>query len=628
MVKRLLTPPGLFAVYTYFVVLAIFNSAAAQQSSEAVLLSNQVQQLLIDTNQTVDIKTVEHLSTKIMANRQSYSNDVIAKVYLLLTRVAFNLGDIAKVTEYANNGLAVNGLDKRINLALQLKLAEVFIAQHNVHQLSSLTELTVQESQLSTSLKYQLLALSYRSVAYAMQGQHHKALADLKQVEQGLSDSELIEHIELLTILARAYFYLQDFQTSRIMLLRVLKLSIKMRQSHKLARAYLYLGFAYVNLQRFDDAFNAFWESRNQAKKNQAVINIAHANKWLGIVLIKQQQFESAFSPLSLAIESYKSLNIRMDLAESYIALAKAKLESNDSIAGFNILNKVIKLLGSEQVSTDFTGFYRMVAEMYFVQKRFQLAYEWQEKHSRILLKKVNYKGRADTISHGLSELFLETDKHNPRIETTKSLTLAPENYWELSKSLTTQLRRQKTITLFLAVFLVVMFIITIGLLYKSKQKKITPASDRVQATVDSLATPKATEHHYQITFKKAKVFQYPVHLGYLAIENWQELLFHFDKKNIREVEKELATIIKSHLFEFDYAGQLNEGSYLSLFEHQSTEEVEGKLDKLKQTINSHSFAHLGDFSLVVKYSLNTPDCNDTDAFVFLASVIKDIEQQ
>jgi hypothetical protein len=33
-----------------------------------------------------------------------------------------------------------------------------------------------------------------------------------------------------------------------------------------------------------------------------------------------------------------------------------------------------------------------MVAEMHFAEQRYEMAYKWQEKHSRILLTKVNKK--------------------------------------------------------------------------------------------------------------------------------------------------------------------------------------------------------------------------------------------
>jgi hypothetical protein len=44
------------------------------------------------------------------------------------------------------------------------------------------------------------------------------------------------------------------------------------------------------------------------------------------------------------------------------------------------------------------------------------------------------------------------------------------------------------------------------------------------------------------------------------------------------------------------------------------------------QVLNTRSFADLGDFSLMVKYAIKTPDFKDIDPYLFLASTIEDID--
>jgi tetratricopeptide (TPR) repeat protein len=470
------------------------------------------------------------------------------------------------------------------------------------------------------------MALSYRSVAYAMQGKHRNALKDLQKVERGLSESALIEHIDLLTILAKAYHQLEDYQTSRIMLLKVLKLSVQMKKSHKLAQTHLYLGFAYFHLQRFDDAYNAFWESKNYAQKQQANILVAHANKWLGIVLVRQKQFQDAFLPLLLAIDSYEKYNLREDRVEAIIAMAKARLEFNQTAEGFNLLTKATNLLNGDNVSTEFTGFYRMVAEMHFAEQRYEMAYKWQEKHSRILLTKVNKKNKTDTIAIGLSELFTESVEAQGLIDSSKALATKLFEQSELSKTLSNKYKQQGIIIFFLSLILFVLIVVTGIFLLKTKQNKKIHDNEGLDESKQYLATSMSTKQHYQLIFKKAKKFHYPLVVGYLAIENWQTLIFHFNKKNIAEVQNEVASLINSLLAEFDFAGQLNEGEYLLLFEHQTLEEVQVKLTKLIQAINTRSFANLGDVSLIIKHSLKVPDYKDIDPYLFLASTIEMID--
>lgn len=626
MLKRLFISSSLFTFSANLILLTSIPFLYAQQYSEETLLSNQVQQLLINTNQTVNTETVDYFAKKILPNRQYYANDVIAKVYLLLARAALNQGDIDKVADYVQQGLSANGVDKRVNLALQLKLAEVYIDNQQPQKLLSLTELAVKESQLSTSLKYQLLALSYRSVAYAMQGKHRNALKDLQQVERGLSDSVLIEHIDLLTILAKAYHQLEDYQTSRIMLLKVLKLSTQVNKNQKLAQTHLYLGFAYFHLQRFDDAYNAFWESKNYAQKQQASILVAHANKWLGIVLVKQKQFQDAFFPLSLAIDSYEKHNLRMGQVEAIIAMAKARLEFKQTAEGYNLLNKAKDILNGDNVSTDFTGFYRMVAEMHFAERRYQMAYQWQEKHSRILLKKVNNKNKTGTIAAGLSELFIESGEAQSLLDSSKVLAINLAEQSELSKNLSKKYKQQGIIIFVLSLILFILIVLTGIFLLNAKHNKKTIGNEGLNKNKQYFATSMQTKQHYQLVFNKAKKFHYPLNVVYLTVENWQTLTFHFNKKNIAEVKNEIASLFNSQMAEFDFAGQLNEGEYLLLFEHQTLEEVEVKLTKLVQAINTRSFANLGNFSLMIKYSLKVPDYKDIDPYLFLASTIEMID--
>ena len=101
--------------------------------------------------------------------------------------------------------------------------------------------------------------------------------------------------------------------------------------------------------------------------------------------------------------------------------------------------------------------------------------------------------------------------------------------------------------------------------------------------------------------------------------------LSHFNRKTIKEVTKDIASVINEKITEFDYAGQLNEGEYLLLFEHQSNEEISLNLDKLLQAINSRAFAHLGNVSVVMKSGLNTASFTDIDPYLFLARIAESV---
>ena len=180
---KLLALSLLFAVNTY------------AQSSEQIILTNQVLKLLKVNSESLNADTVKQLSAKIIDNRQLFSNDILAKVFLLSANVASNQANINQIYDFAQSGLSVNSRDKKIKLSLLLKLAEVYVARKQYQQLLILIQTAVNNSEYSRNIKHQLLLLSYRSVAFAMLGKHQQALSDLQQVERGISKSELTEHI-------------------------------------------------------------------------------------------------------------------------------------------------------------------------------------------------------------------------------------------------------------------------------------------------------------------------------------------------------------------------------------------------------------------------------------------------
>lgn len=605
----------------FFLFFLIVSHSFAKAPSELAVLSNQVQQLLKVNSEKLVLDKVMFLSEKIISNRQHYSNDIIAKVFLLRARVASNQGDINQVYSFSKKGLAVNSLDKKTNLSFLLKIAEVYVAKKQYQQLLELTERAVNISEFNHIIEYQLISLSYRSVAFAMLGKHLLALADLQQVEQSINKSDLSEHIELLTILALAYHRLNDYQTSLIMQQKILKLRFDMKKKENVERTYLYLGYANFYLLRLDEAYNAFWESKEHASKKKAPIHIAHANKGLGLTLIKQKQFSEAIMPLTLAIKTFQLKNMQTEQIESMIALVHAKLKVKQISEGYALLNRVLMLLNGNDVSMEYTGFYRLVAEMHFVQKDYKKAYQWSKRHSGVLLKKLINKKKARAISHLGKANILNVEP----IEESRILAVKLAGNSELSSSFIDKYRSQNVIIISLLSLVVILIMTIIGFLLRLRVQKSRLAYEEMEKPIHVMTEPMETKSTYQSAFQKSRKFKYPLTVGYLVVDNWQELTFLFNKKSIKEVIREIASLVNQQLSEFDRAGLLNEGEYLLLFEHQTCDEATVVLDNIVQALNSRSFANLGDFSIVMKYSLNTPDFKDIDPYLFLARIAESV---
>ena len=604
-------------------------SGLVHGASELAVLSNQVQKLLKVNREQVNAEAVTELTEKILDNEQHYSNDILAKVFLLSANVASNQSDINNVILFAKKGLATNTLDKKVKLLLTLRLAEAHIITKDFVQLLALTERAVEISRRIDSVKYKLLALSYRSVAFAILGRHSYALADLQQVELDISDSKLAEHIELLTVLGLAYHHLGDYLTSKTMQLKILKLRFEVKQTQNLAQTYLYLGWAYHYLQRFNDSYNAFWESKSHAAQNNAPIAIAYANKALGVVLLKQGEHERATTVLQEAVKTFQNHQMNTEQIEATVALAKALFDSKENTKAYALLNKVITLLDGEDISLKYAGFYRMVAEMHLEKKNLAEAYWWQEKHSKVLLKKLAENKKSSSTIFRLSNLPGGISTTSKPMEESKNIALKLAGNSELSSSFVNKYQKQRTIIISLSALVCIFLVTLIGTLLKLKVQRKNNAYDEGEVSSYIMPGPMKTKFDYQLVFKKARKYQFPISVCHLTITNWQELEFHFNKKCVSEVVKDVASLINEQLSEFDYAGQLSNGQYLLLFEHQEMQDVTAKLDKLVQAINSRSFANLGDFSITMHYSLNMPDFKDIDPYLFLARITEsgNIEQ-
>ncbi|MBU2870133.1 hypothetical protein KO502_05445 [Colwellia sp. E2M01] len=609
-------------------LLFMMNDVKANHSLEHISLSNQVQQLLTVSDEKVPAETVNLLADKIFENSDHYSNDVIAKISFLSAVVASNRGNINNVLFFAERGLAANCVDKRINVSLLLKLAEVYVAEKQYTQLLDLTKKVIEESMFIANVKYNLIALSYRSVAFSMLGQHKQALENLQKVEQGIDNSELSEQIELLTILALAYHNLRDYQTSLTMQLKILKLRFELNQKNNIDQTYLYLGYAYFYLQRFDDAYNAFWEAKQSAELKFAPINVAQAEKGLGVVLLTQKNYRASLLHLQKANEVFLKYNMLVPHIESSVALAKAKLSTNEKSEAYALLTEVIVRLAGTDISLEYSGFYRMVAEMYFAQQEYQIAYQWLDKYSQVTLAKFNSnKKTANLLTSMPRNKMNDIDNSSPRQES-KRLAVKLAETSELSGSFVGKYNKQRLLIISLSISVVVLFIVLIISFIRLRAQKVNLAYDEAERPSYIMHNPTQTKFHYQSSFKKARNFRYPLGVGYLTIDNWQELTFHFNQKIIKEVIKEISSVINQQIDEFDYAGLLSENEFLLLFEYQNNQAVDEKLKKIAQAINTRSFASLGEFSIVIKFSLNTPGFKDIDPYLFLGSVTEVLKNE
>ena len=616
-----------FAAFASILLVNVCLSLAhAQQEPIQESLIEHVQRLSKSNYELLDYEEVTELSKLIIPNRHQYPSDTIAKLYLLLADVATNIGDTEKALQFVQDGLAVKTLDKEVSLCLSLKLARLYMNKQQYSLLLTTAEQAVRLSEQDVDINFRLFALSYRSVAYVMLADFSKALLDLQEVEQRIAQEPVFsEQVELLTILANAYHYLGDYQTALTIQLKVLKLRFDLARMANIDQTYLQLGNAYHFTAKYDDAYNAFWEARKYAEEKQAPISVARASVGLARTLYQQEELAKAEQELLAAKTIFKQKNLNLDYAKALITLAKVYFASEREVEANVLLVEAMPLIEHESLSKGYTDYYQMLARMYYQQGDSEQAYLWQIKYGQLQERLLT----SDRLAKSSLHQFYHRDSsheheqfHSAAEQQTRDIAVKLAQESELSASFTGKYAKQKSIIISL-IAAVVLLLITVASFYlRLRASRHNLVYLDMERSKNFLVQPMQTKHIYQLVYKKARQFQFPITVMYISVDNWQELTFRFNKKSIiNEVSDDIARIINENIDEYDFAGLLNPGEYLLIFEHQKVSEVSDKAAKLSQAIQSRFFASLGDFSLTCQYSLKSPAFKDIDPYIFLAQL-------
>jgi len=606
-------------VLTYALLSISFSTFAAEKEpvTQEQLIS-QIESLFLADVETLSYSEIVELGNKIVIQRELYPSETLAKTYLLLANVAKNKGELETAFQFIQDGLAVSTPHAKTNLDLQITLAGIHAAQNQPKTLLKNAQQAIDMQENKENSLYFLIALSYRSVAFAMLAQHKKALADLQNIASVINKTPAFaEDARLLAILADIYYYLGDYQTALTVQLKVLELRFNLNKLGNVNQTYYHIANAYYHLHRFDDAYNAYWEAKKYAKKKNAPIYIAYANQGLGLTLFHQKQYNNA----KVKIQAAKSLFYQHNLAKPYletlvtlIQIGQATEQDKNTISLVLEAEKIIRNIAP---TDSYIILYQILAQTYMLDKDIDRAYFWQKKYSAALLK----MNESTPLGYRLPPIdILNLDKPNSidtknqsHQPTSKSLDQS-----ELIASLTTKNEQQHTLIFTLSIMTFLFVGIIVFLWLKNNTKKLTTIDEEREIPANISTCPIQTKKLYQKNFNMAKQYSYPLTLGYISISNWQELAFQFNKKVVAEVTGEIAKLISKYIREFDTAGLISEGEYLILFSHQEKANAELAMEKILSVLKLRFFANLGKFSLTITYSTESPSIDDTDADIFL----------
>ncbi len=621
----------IYIFYTIVLMCSLFTIsfnalAVGSESLSQEQLINQVESLFKQNSETLNYNKVVALSNRIILRREIYPSEILAKTYLLLASVASNKGELETALQFTQDGLAIATRHKKIKLCLQIKLASIHSAKKQYEQLLITAQLAIDMPQNEENTKYFLFALSYRSVAYAMLNQHENALADLQSIEAIIKqNASFAEHISLLAILANAYYHLKDYQTALTVQLKILKLRFNLNKLDNVDQTYYHLANAYYHLNRFNDAYNSYWEAKRYAKKKTAPIYVAYASQGLGLTLIQQKHYAEAKTETLEAKTLFYQNNLARPYVETIISLAQINNLTKQKKQATNLILEAEKLLLNIELSGDFIVLYQLLADIYHVKKDIDKAYFWQEKYSAALfnLNKYAHLNHQPSVQH---DIILDKSVNASASNKRRQLAVNLAEQSELAISFSKKYHQQQTFIFILSLVITLLLGFVIFFWLKHRAKKLRTTYDALERPSYLIADPVQTKQLYKKSFNMARKYNYPLTLGYISISNWQELAFQFNKKITTEVSREIASLINKHINEFENAGLINDGEYLLVFPHQHKVDVEKKMEKLISALKLRFFANLGEFSVTIADSVESPNFQDIDPYIFLSQLSDSIK--
>ncbi|ASP47820.1 hypothetical protein [Cognaticolwellia beringensis] len=553
---------------------------------------------------------VVDVAQAVINNRNQYGHHIVARAFSILSDVAFNRGNLLMAFQFAQYGSEIDNIDVDVALDLMLKIARGYYAQGHYIQLKETSQKAARLAQQANNMNYHLQALAYSVVAYALSADYALAVKELSKVENLLSQNKQnVDQITLLEIIAEAHFYLSEYDNVVELLDRVLKLRTDMSRTEGIAQSYHLVAKAYYQLQQYDDAYNAFWQSLQFAQQHKLNIRVAYAELGLGQVLFQQQQFTLAKERLLKAQVVFTQYNLVRVKLSTQISLVKVLYALDQPEEADEMLLLAQSLAKNLVLSPQQIELYLLLTDYYSGQKNFEQAIEAQRHY--LTLYQTLYPNVSDNNS------FASVAKSASNKAKILALNVAEQS--ELSLKFSEKYDQQNLLIILLASLLSFSVIFIVFCRFQVRRQKLNRSYDEIELPQNHLAQPVQTKRWYQQQYKMARKYQYNISVAYLKVENWQELSFHFNRKILTDVSQVLAVIINENIDEEDYAGVIIEGEYLFLCPHQTPEQIRVKFTRIQQAIKTRVFANLGDYSVKVIFSIDSPNIQDIDPYVFLS---------
>ncbi len=557
---------------------------------------------------------VVKVAQTVVHNRRNYSGDMVAKAFSLLSDIAFNRGDLVAALQFALFGNDIDNIKAAVKLDLLLKVARGYYAQGKYIELRDISQETAWLAEQAGNMNYHLQASAYSVVAYALSADYVLAVNEMSKVEYLLSQNQhRVEQITLLEIIAEAHFYLAEYNNATELLNRVLELRAEMSKMKGVARTYHLLATTYYQQQQYDNAFHAYWQSKQFASKYGLNIRVSNAELGLGKVLYQQQSFAQAKVHLTNALAIFERYNLSRTKLSTQIVLAKVHYALNESDKAVSLLLLAENLAKNLVLTPEQIELYLLLAKYYQASNKLQEVAKVQQRYIEL------YQG----FNPGVNAMAATASDASNKSQNL-ALNLAEQSALRLEFD--GKYYRQKVLITSLSVLLSLVGVLLTFSYLRGYRNKLLQGYDEIDLPKNHLAAPVKTKQWYQQQYKIARKYQYDISVAYLVVDNWQELNFHFSAKILTDVYQAIAIIVNDNLEEEDFSGELSAGEYLFLCPHQDTEEMLIKLTRIKLAIKTRFFANLGDYSVKISFSIASPNIQDIDPYVFLSRLSDSID--
>lgn len=598
---------SLFIVVFFTISTPVTAASLDQQVEENIARINF---LYTQSYSNISDQELLAISSHVIGNRSLYSANLIAKTYALLADNAIAKADIAKAFQFAFDGLTISPIAVEIQLDLLQKLANGYYINNQYHKTIEAAEQAISLAKLHKKTRQLLIALSYRAMAYSLTADYELAIADLGLVEEMLAQyPQYNNQVELLEIMAIAHHHLGDHELAVSINQKIISLKLADNNSQNVGQNYYHLALCYQAINRFDDAYNAFWQAQKSVTKEKAPIRLAYIQLGFGKMLLSQKKFDAAYQRLAQAQQLFLGKNQTQPYLTTLIFLAKAASNIEQPALAAKHLANAKQIAPSVELNEEQIELYY---QLFLMHKN-----AGDEKAALVELE--NYVEQlARFRKNHASHHAWSTSTINSRKES-KQIAGKIVNNARAREQETPLPKDFNRTTLLLIICIILLSILSITQWIRKKNllmKAALEANERPKYFVHSSGKIKDL---YQRQYKMSRKYQFPTVIAFVNILNWRELIADVSAKACHEVEQEIATLINNNINEFDEVGQLNTGQYLLLFPHQDDDEAKLKLRKIKESLKVSFFANLGNVSLIAEYAHQTPTVQDIDPYIFLS---------